>query len=118
MDGTTVERVDVAKAKERVESPDWLVIDLRAPFDYAGGRVPGSVSLPARAIEGSWRKIPAGRKLLFVDDDGSDVDVVCALARALGFADVAALAGGFEAWLDAGYPTETLSDGLRPLDDL
>lgn len=110
--------IDVAAAEALTHAADWLVIDVRAPFDYAGGRVPGSVSLPGRALEGSWKKIPTGRKLLFIDDDGSSVESVCSLARALGFTEVAALAGGFEAWLDAGLPTETLSDGLRPLEDL
>ena len=110
--------LDVAAAQPLTQSSDWLVIDVRAPFDYAGGRVPGSVNLPGRALEGSWRKVPAGRKLLFVDDDGSTVTAACALARGLGFGEVAGLAGGFEAWLDAGLPTETLSDGLRPLEDL
>ena len=33
------------------------------------------------------------------------------LAFALGFADVAYLEGGVEAWSEAGYPTETVSDG-------
>ena len=28
-----------------------------------------------------------------------------------------ALRGGFEAWFDAGYPVETMSDGLPPLED-
>ena len=38
------------------------------------------------------------------------------LARAQGLV-VAALRGGFEAWFDAGYPVETMSDGLPPLED-
>lgn len=117
MDGQG-ERITVDEAAERAGSADWLVIDVRAPFDYAGSRLPGSVNLPGRALESTWRKIPAGRKLLFVDDDGTAVDAICAVARRLGFAEVAALAGGFEAWLDAGRPTETLSDGLRLLEDL
>jgi len=43
-------------------------------------------------------------------------EAVCAVARAQGLV-VAALRGGFEAWFDAGYPVETMSDGLPPLED-
>jgi rhodanese-related sulfurtransferase len=113
----SVEWLDVAAVRERLEASTLLVIDLRGPPDYAGGRIPGSVSLPGRAIESRWKKVPTGRTLLFVDDDGSRVEAVCALARAQGIADVAALRGGFEAWFDAGYPVETMSDGLPPLED-
>jgi rhodanese-related sulfurtransferase len=113
----SVEWLDVAAARQRLEAGTLLAIDLRGPPDYAGGRIPGSVSLPGRAIESRWKKVPTGRTLLpFVDDDGSRVEAVCALARAQGLV-VAALRGGFEAWFDAGYPVETMSDGLPPLED-
>jgi rhodanese-related sulfurtransferase len=113
----SVEWLDVAAVRERLEAGTLLVIDLRGPPDYAGGRIPGSVSLPGRAIESRWKKVPTGRTLLFVDDDGSRIEAICALARAQGLADVAALRGGFEAWFEAGYPVETMSDGLPPLED-
>jgi rhodanese-related sulfurtransferase len=112
----SVEWLDVAATRQRLEAGTLLAIDLRGPPDYAGGRIPGSVSLPGRAIESRWKKVPAGRTLLFVDDDGSCVEAICALARAQGLV-AAALRGGFEAWFDAGYPVETMSDGLPPLED-
>jgi rhodanese-related sulfurtransferase len=114
---SSVEWLDAPEVRERLEAGTLLVIDLRGPPDYAGGRIPGSVSLPGRAIESRWNKVPTGRTLLFVDDDGTRVETVCALARAQGHADVAGLRGGFEAWFDAGYPVETMSDGLPPLED-
>jgi rhodanese-related sulfurtransferase len=33
------------------------------------------------------------------------------LALTLGFTDVAIVAGGYNAWLDAGYPIHTIDDG-------
>ena len=113
----TVEWLEAAAARSRIEAGGILVIDVRVPSDYAGGRIPGSVNLPGRAIESRWWKIPADRALLFVDDDGTRVEAACAFARSLGLGGIAALEGGFEAWLDADYPTETISDGLPPLDD-
>jgi rhodanese-related sulfurtransferase len=114
---SSIEWLDAAAARERLEAGTLLAIDLRGPPDYAGGCIPRSVSLPGRAIESRWNKVPTGRTLLFIDDDGSRVEAVCALARAQGRADVAALRGGFEAWFEAGYPVETMSDGLPPLED-
>jgi rhodanese-related sulfurtransferase len=113
---SSIEWLDAAAARERLEAGTLLAIDLRGPPDYAGGRIPRSVSLPGRAIESRWNKVPTGRTLLFIDDDGSRVEAICALARAQG-RDVAALRGGFEAWFEAGYPVETMSDGLPPLED-
>ena len=116
MSDAAVEWLDVAAARQRLEAGSLLAIDLRGPPDYAGGRIPGSISLPGRAIESRWKKVPAGRTLLFVDDDDGRAEAVCALARAQGLV-ATALRGGFEAWFDAGYPIETMSDGLPPLED-
>ena len=109
--------LDPAAVHEGVEARSLLVIDVRSPTDHAGGHIPRSTSLPGRAIASVWNKVPTGRTLLFVDDDGSQVEAACALAEAAGRSDVAGLRGGFEAWLEAGHPVATLSDGLTPLDE-
>ena len=118
MTDQALKQLDIDTARTRIEAGDLIVIDTRAPFDHAGGKIPGSVSLPGKAIEAHWRKVRPGRTVLVVDDDGGRAGAICDLALSLGLADVAMLDGGFEAWFDAGYPVETISDGMPTLDDV
>jgi len=110
--GASNQVVSIEQARKRIQSGEAIVIDVRMPFDYAGCRIPGSLSLPNFSIRARKSEVPAGKGLVFVSDDGDLSEKVCEAAKALGFEDVASLEGGIEAWIDADYPTETNSEGL------
>jgi rhodanese-related sulfurtransferase len=94
---------------------DAQLIDIRLPFDYFGGRVPGSLNLPGSAVTARMGQFPADRTLVLICDDGVKSAEVAALALQAGFSQVAYLDGGYEAWLLADLPTETISDGVTPV---
>jgi 3-mercaptopyruvate sulfurtransferase SseA len=52
--------------------------------------------------------------LLIVGEDDDLAAEHAELAASLGVADVAILQGGIDAWTDAEYPTDTISDGIAP----
>lgn len=91
------------------------LIDIRLPFDYFGGRVPGSLNLPGSAVTARVGQFPADRTLVLICDDGVQSAKVAALALQAGFSKVGYLHGGYEAWLTADLPTETISDGVTPV---
>ncbi len=95
-------------------SDEPLVIDVR-DFDdrERTGMIPGSVHVPLIALE--WRldldsdhAHPAvkshDQRLVFVCNEGFKSLLVADTARSLGFARVADLAGGIDAWVKQGYP--------------
>jgi rhodanese-related sulfurtransferase len=116
---------DSARAQPQAISTDDLqalaqrgqaqLIDIRLPFDYFGGRVPGSFNLPGSAVTARVGQFPADRMLVLICDDGVKSAEVAALALQAGFSQVAYLEGGYEAWLVADLPTETISDGVTPV---
>jgi rhodanese-related sulfurtransferase len=108
-----VKRVSAQDLKGMLDS-GAQVIDVRLPYDYFSGRVPGSRNVPGTSIVGRVGQMPAGLPLVFVCDDGRRSEDVATAARAAGFTNVAVLDGGIDAWLDAGLPTETISDGVGP----
>ena len=108
---TKIAQVSVAEVKEVLESGNVQVVDLRPSFDFAGGRVPGSLSLPNQSLASRPEQLDPTRRILFVSENGSDADAAVQLALNLGFTDVAIVAGGYNAWLDAGYPIHTIDDG-------
>ena len=86
-----------------------IVIDTRMPESFAGGHIPGSYSIWLRglAMFGGWVADSDTKVFLVVDDADARKSAALYLAR-LGIDQVAgALAGGFEAWRDAGLPIET-----------
>jgi rhodanese-related sulfurtransferase len=91
------------------------LIDIRLPFDYFGGRVPGSLNLPGSVVTARVGQFPADRTLVLICDDGIKSAKVGALALQAGFSKVGYLDGGYEAWLTADLPIETISDGVTPV---
>ncbi len=108
---TKVAQVSVAEVKAALESGKVQVVDVRPSFDFAGGRIPGSMSLPNRSLASRQEQLDRTRRMVLVSEHGGDADGAAQLALTLGFTDVAVVEGGFDAWLNAGYPTQTIDDG-------
>jgi rhodanese-related sulfurtransferase len=104
--------LSVQEARKKLESGGARAIDVRMPFDYAGGRIAGSLSLPNMSIRPRKGEVPADKELIFISDDGELSRRVCEVAKTLGFADVYNMEGGISAWIEADYPIETNSEGL------
>jgi hydroxyacylglutathione hydrolase len=87
---------------------DGIIIDTRLPESFAGGHIPGSYSiwLKGVAMFAGWLAGPETKVYLVVDGAGALEQATLFLARQ-GIDHVAGvLAGGFEAWRNAGMPVE------------
>lgn len=85
-----------------------IIIDVREPSEYNAGHVPTAINIPRGLLE--------FKVLDVVSDANADILLYCktsgraALAaqslKALGFTEPKSISGGFEAWLEAGLPTD------------
>jgi len=105
-------QINVKEAQEKLEAGNAIVIDVRMPFDYAGGRVPTSVNLPGESLRYRKQVVPEGKELLILSIDGSGSAAVCALALKLGYEGVYNIEGGMAAWEEAGFAIESISEGV------
>jgi hydroxyacylglutathione hydrolase len=83
-----------------------LVIDAREPEGFAGGHIPGSLSIWAGGLPvfGGWVAEATTRIYLVLPNMGALESAVLSLAR-IGVDGVeGVLAGGFDAWRNAGLP--------------
>lgn len=83
-----------------------LVIDAREPESFAGGHIPGAVSIWAGGLPvfGGWVADETTRIYLVLPNMGALESAVLSLAR-IGVDGVqGVLAGGFDAWRNAGLP--------------
>jgi rhodanese-related sulfurtransferase len=80
-----------------------LFVDVRSASDYAAGRIPGAISLPADEIDRRWRTLPEDRTIVLYESGRSSGDI-CAASRAAG-----------RALLEHGFPfsqVKVYQDGL------
>jgi len=60
-----------------------LFVDVRPASDYAAGRIPGAISLPADEIDRRWNTLPKDRTIILYESGVSSGDI-CAASRAVG----------------------------------
>ncbi len=124
----------VAAARERVRqvAPSALaallassrppaVLNVETSDRFAAGHVPGARWLSRSWLELRLVELAADKNapLVVTDEDGHDAVLAAATLEELGYKDVAALAGGMEAWRKEGRPVEQgLTGVMRPPDDV
>lgn len=96
-----------------------VLVDVREPFEYSSGHLPDAVNLPRGVLEFQIHAHPAmacvpaealsqpERTLVLYCLTGGRSALAADSLRQLGFSQVHSLAGGFNAWRNAGLPTTT-----------
>jgi rhodanese-related sulfurtransferase len=115
----TITVADLAAAIAGPRPP--VVLNVETSDRFAAGHVPG-----ARWLSRSWLELRIGEvapdratAVVVTDDDGQDALLAAAALAELGYSDASALAGGTEAWRQAGRSLETgLSGVMRAPDDV
>jgi rhodanese-related sulfurtransferase len=121
-----------ARARARGIAPADLAARLAAPRPpltlcvdpsdrFASGHVPGAHWLPRGWLELRIAEVApdTATPIVVTDAEGHDAALAAATLLDLGYRDVAALAGGTEAWVADGRPLERgLTGVLRPPDDV
>ena len=91
---------------------DSALIDVREPEEVANGHVPGAVNLPQADLATRLDEIPRDRPLFMICQGGFRSLRSAQFLRQRGFANVASVKGGTEAWRAAGG--EMILETARP----
>lgn len=97
-------------ATHLINTRDALLVDVREPKEYEGGRLPNAVHVPLSQMETRGGELArhATRPVIAYCDGGTRARMAGnALAKA-GFSEIYHLNGGFRAWKDAGLPVEAV----------
>ena len=83
------------------QNPAPLLLDVREPWEYAIARIDGSVNMPMSGLGAVWRDAldPARETVVICHHGGRSFQVALFLER-VGFAQVANLDGGVNAWAE------------------
>jgi len=104
-----IPEIDVAALAE-LHAAGATIIDVRNPDEYKTAHVPGVALIPLPEVADRIAEIPAEAPVYVICAVGGRSRKACEVLSAQG-RDATNVAGGTNAWVEAGYPVTT---GLTP----
>ena len=109
-----VASVSVDDALALAGGEDALFVDVRERAEQSAGAIAGAVAAPRGFLEFIAdpaspmhnRALSSGKRLVVYCASGGRSALAAKTLQDMGYADVANLTGGFQAWSEAGGPTE------------
>lgn len=104
--------VDGAGARALLQAgagkPDFVVLDVRTPAEFAAGHLPGAVNLDIRdpGFEARVARLDRRATFLVYCRTQNRSGVAAAIMRRLGFENVTVMLGGFLEWSQRGFEVE------------
>ena len=116
-----IREVSVQQLTTLMADHQTILIDVREPDEFQQGRVDRAVNYPRGVLEMKIHQHPAvaaqcepqlaltelaGRPVYLICRSGARSALAALSLQQMGFSQVYSVAGGFQAWLDAGLPVE------------
>jgi rhodanese-related sulfurtransferase len=89
------------------EHPGTVVVDIREPNEAALGTAAGAAFIPRGVLEQNIERVASrGQKVILYCAGGNRSALAADVLHQMGYQDVASMAGGFRAWVEAGGEVE------------
>lgn len=105
--GSPLETISQITVREVHDNPNTgpTIIDVRAPYEWAEGHIPGAIHIPLAELPGKAAELAAAGTAVAVHCKGGGRSAIAAsILRARGVATVLNISDGFDAWTAAGFP--------------
>ncbi|HEX2988116.1 MAG TPA: rhodanese-like domain-containing protein [Chloroflexota bacterium] len=96
----------VEETKRRLAEGDYDLVDVREPWEYQLGHLPGARLVPLNTLLIQARQQLTRDNVIFVCAHGNRSRVASEMAVAVGLKNVYNMAGGTSEWVNKGYPVE------------
>jgi rhodanese-related sulfurtransferase len=97
--------ISVQDANELLRDGDAVLVDVREPHEWDAGRIPGARHVQLEHLASQADTIPRDKRVIFQCRLGVRSAMATKAFRASGY-DALSMAGGIQAWHDAGLPIE------------
>ncbi|MFN6970243.1 MAG: rhodanese-like domain-containing protein [Rheinheimera sp.] len=116
-----IQEITVQQLQNKLQDHQTILVDVREPDEYSQGRVDRSVNFPRGMLEMKIHQHPAvvahcdaaaalqaiaEQPVYLMCRSGARSALAALSLQQMGFTQVYSVAGGFQAWVDAGYPVE------------
>jgi rhodanese-related sulfurtransferase len=106
-DPSALPEIDVDQlAHLRAREPETVVLDVREPWEWRSGRVPGAVHIPLGQLVARVDELPRGHAVAVICAHGQRSLVAAQFLLRSGFDRVASVEGGTVAWELSGRDLE------------
>ncbi len=93
------------EVKERIDAGEPVVLlDVRQPFETAGGIIPGAILIPLNELPKRWQEIKDRDELVIYCAAGMRSFQAAAFLRDQGIQNAISMEGGISAWSEIGGP--------------
>jgi molybdopterin/thiamine biosynthesis adenylyltransferase/rhodanese-related sulfurtransferase len=108
-----ISEIDATHARDRIESGEPVIVDVREQDEWDEGHIPGAVHVPRGHLESRIERLApdTARPLVVYCSAGNRSAFAAKTLTDLGYEDVVSLAGGFTDWKRNGFPVQ-LQAGL------
>jgi sulfur-carrier protein adenylyltransferase/sulfurtransferase len=108
-----ISEIDATQARDRIESGEPVVVDVREQDEWDEGHIPGAVHVPRGHLESRIERLApdTSRPVVVYCSAGNRSAFAAKTLADLGYEDVVSLAGGFTDWKRNGFPVQ-LQAGL------
>ncbi|MCO5100874.1 MAG: rhodanese-like domain-containing protein [Burkholderiaceae bacterium] len=96
--------LDTLGATRLINDSGAVVLDVRAPAEFAAGHLPNARNIPLAELDKRAGELPANKPVLVCCTSGMSSSRAAGMLRRAGRTDVFNLAGGLEGWRQAGLP--------------
>ena len=104
MRGSAGPTVDTLGATRLINDTGAVIVDVRPAAEFADGHLPNARNIPLSDLEKRAGELPANKPVLVCCASGVSSGKASALLRRNGREEVFNLAGGLQAWRQAGLP--------------
>lgn len=101
--------VSPGQATQLINREDALVLDVREPGEYGAGHILGAKNVPLSRFDSKGAELAGKRKdrpVIVYCESGNRSAKAVSVLKGQGYAKVSNLAGGINAWQQAGLPVE------------
>jgi sulfur-carrier protein adenylyltransferase/sulfurtransferase len=103
-----ISEIDATHARERIESGEPVVVDVREQDEWDEGHIAGAVHVPRGHLESRIERLApdTSRPVVVYCSAGNRSAFAAKTLTDLGYEDVVSLAGGFTDWKRNGFPVQ------------
>ena len=99
--------IDVGQLRRRLaDEPAPFLLDVREPWEYREGHVPGAQLIPLGELEQRVNEVPRDQPILAICHSGQRSLAAASYLQKLGYDSVSNVDGGTAAWIERGYPID------------
>jgi sulfur-carrier protein adenylyltransferase/sulfurtransferase len=108
-----ISEIDAGEARDRIESGEPVIVDVREQDEWDEGHIPGAVHVPRGHLESRIERLApdTARPVVVYCSAGNRSAFAAKTLTEFGYEDVVSLAGGFTDWKRNGFPVQ-LQAGL------